>query len=51
LFSICLSLAAASWAAAPQDSSHFKDMTEAQIAQALVQLHKDHPAWPALHRG
>jgi len=46
LLGYCLMLAVASGAAAPQDPPHFKDMTEARIAQALLQIHKDHPLLP-----
>ena len=41
-----LVLAGACQAAAPVEQPHFKDMSEAQIAQALVQIHKAHPLLP-----
>ena len=45
LFASVLLVAAAcvSRAAASQDSPHFKDMTEAQIAQSLIRIHEAHP--------
>ena len=41
-----LVFAGACRAAAPVEQPHFKDMSEAQIAQSLVQIHKAHPLLP-----
>jgi hypothetical protein len=38
-----LVLAGVCRAAAPADPPHFKDMSEAQIAQSLLQIHKENP--------
>jgi hypothetical protein len=42
----CLGSAAVCGAAALEDPPRFKDMTEAQIAQSLPQIHQSHPSWP-----